>query len=200
MKLYELSTDFSRLFDDFDAICSYEPEKSESGDYIDDGGSIIEDLAAYRQELQEAWFDTLDGIEQEFEDKAENVAAYIKSLKAEADDLKEEEAALNRRRKVKENQIDRLKDAVEDMRRQLSEKNARILFLEDNNNAFLEVNRNQAHQAQRTLQLFYMAGRDAELLPFDDKLDAVLILAKLFLRKERHDITFLHLLVSNLSP
>lgn len=110
MKLYELSTDFSRLFDDFDAICSYEPEKSESGDYIDDGGSIIEDLAAYRQELQEAWFDTLDGIEQEFEDKAENVAAYIKSLKAEADDLKEEEAALNRRRKVKENQIDRLKD------------------------------------------------------------------------------------------
>lgn len=110
MKLYELSTDFSRLFDDFDDICSYEPEKSESGDYIDDGGSIIEDLAAYRQELQEAWFDTLDGIEQEFEDKAENVAAYIKSLKAEADDLKEEEAALNRRRKVKENQIDRLKD------------------------------------------------------------------------------------------
>lgn len=110
MKLYELSTDFSRLFDDFDAICSYEPEKSESGDYIDDGGSIIEDLAAYRQELQEAWFDTIDGIEQEFEDKAENVAAYIKSLKAEADDLKEEEAALNRRRKVKENQIDRLKD------------------------------------------------------------------------------------------
>ena len=110
MKLYELSTDFSRLFDDFDAICSYEPEKSESGDYIDDDGSIIEDLAAYRQELQEAWFDTLDGIEQEFEDKAENVAAYIKSLKAEADDLKEEEAALNRRRKVKENQIDRLKD------------------------------------------------------------------------------------------
>ena len=110
MKLYELSTDFSRLFDDFDAICSYEPEKSESGDYIDDGGSIIEDLAAYRQELQEAWFDTLDGIEQEFEDKAENVAAYIKSLKAEADDLKEEEAALNRRRKVKENQIYRLKD------------------------------------------------------------------------------------------
>ena len=110
MKLYELSTDFSRLFDDFDAICSYEPEKSESGDYIDDGGSIIEDLAAYRQELQEAWFDTLDGIEQEFEDKAENVAAYIKSLKAEADDMKEEEAALNRRRKVKENQIDRLKD------------------------------------------------------------------------------------------
>ena len=110
MKLYELSTDFSRLFDDFDAICSYEPEKSESGDYIDDGGSIIEDLAAYRQEMQEAWFDTLDGIEQEFEDKAENVAAYIKSLKAEADDLKEEEAALNRRRKVKENQIYRLKD------------------------------------------------------------------------------------------
>ena len=110
MKLYELSTDFSRLFDDFDVICSYEPEKNDNGDYVDDDGNVINDIAAYRQELQEAWFDTLDGIEQEFEDKAENVAAYIKSLKAEADDLKEEEAALNRRRKVKENQIDRLKD------------------------------------------------------------------------------------------
>lgn len=110
MKLYELSTDFSRLFDDFDVICSYEPEKNDNGDYVDDDGNVINDITAYRQELQEAWFDTLDGIEQEFEDKAENVAAYIKSLKAEADDLKEEEAALNRRRKVKENQIDRLKD------------------------------------------------------------------------------------------
>lgn len=110
MKLYELSTDFSRLFDDFDAICCYEPEKNDNGDYVDDDGNVINDITAYRQELQEAWFDTLDGIEQEFEDKAENVAAFIKSLKAEADDLKEEEAALNRRRKVKENQIDRLKD------------------------------------------------------------------------------------------
>ena len=110
MKLYELSTDFSRLFDDFDVICSYEPEKNDNGDYVDDDGNVINDITAYRQELQEAWFDTLDGIEQEFEDKAENVAAYIKSLKAEADDLKEEEAALNRRRKVKENHIDRLKD------------------------------------------------------------------------------------------
>lgn len=109
MKLYELSTDFSRLFDDFDAICSYEPEKNDNGEYVDDDGNVINDITAYRQELQEAWFDTLDGIEQEFEDKAENVAAFIKSLKAEADDLKEEEAALNRRRKVKENQIERLK-------------------------------------------------------------------------------------------
>lgn len=110
MKLYESAGIFAQLFDDFDVICSYEPEKNDNGDYVDDDGNVINDITAYRQELQEAWFDTLDGIEQEFEDKAENVAAYIKSLKAEADDLKEEEAALNRRRKVKENQIDRLKD------------------------------------------------------------------------------------------
>ena len=110
MKLYELTKDFADLFDDFDSICTYEPPKDEDGNYIDDDGNVIGDINVFRQELQEAWFDTLDGIEQEFEDKAENVAAYIKSLKAEADDLKEEEAALNRRRKVKENQIDRLKD------------------------------------------------------------------------------------------
>ena len=110
MKLYELTKDFADLFDDFDSICTYEPPKDEDGNYIDDDGNVIGDINVFRQELQEAWFDTLDGIEQEFEDKAENVAAYIKSLKAEADDLKEEEAALNRRRKVKENQIYRLKD------------------------------------------------------------------------------------------
>ena len=53
---------------------------------------------------RQAWFDTLDGIEEDFEEKAENIAALIKSLKAETESLKAEEAALSKRRKVKENQ------------------------------------------------------------------------------------------------
>lgn len=109
MSLYEYTSVFTQLFDDFDALCTYEPKKDENGNYIDDGGNIISDINAYRQELQEAWFDTLSGIEEEFDVKAENVAAYIKGLKAEADALKAEGAALNRRQKAKENQIERLK-------------------------------------------------------------------------------------------
>lgn len=109
MKLYESAGIFAQLFDDFDVICSYEPEKNDNGDYVDDDGNVINDIAAYRQELQQAWFDTLDGVEEEFETKAENIAAYIKGLKAEADAIKAEEITLNRRRKVKENQIERMK-------------------------------------------------------------------------------------------
>lgn len=33
----------------------------------------------------EAWFDTLSGIEEEFDLKAENLAQYIKCLKAEVE-------------------------------------------------------------------------------------------------------------------
>lgn len=108
MKLYESSGIFAQLFNDFEDLCA-EPEKNENGDYIDDNGSVISDIAAYLRERQEAWFDTLTGIEEEFDVKAENIAAYIKSLKAEADALKAEEITLNRRRKVKENQIERMK-------------------------------------------------------------------------------------------
>lgn len=108
MKLYESAGIFAQLFDDFEALCA-EPEKNENGDYIDESGSVIPDVAAYLRERQEAWFDTLTGIEEEFEVKAENVAAYIKGLKAETDALKAEETALNRRRKAKENQMERMK-------------------------------------------------------------------------------------------
>lgn len=109
MKLYESAGIFAQLFDDFDVICSYEPEKNDNGDYVDDDGNVINDITAYRQELQQAWFDTLDGVEEEFETKAENIAAYIKGLKVEADAIKAEETALSLRRKVKENQIKRMK-------------------------------------------------------------------------------------------
>lgn len=73
----------------------------------------------------------------------------LEKLRAQVERLRKENRKLRRAEGIengllKDREIDRLKDAVEDMRRQLSEKNDRILFLEDNNNAFLEVNRNQA--------------------------------------------------------
>ena len=88
MKLYELTNDFAQLFEQFDEI-------NELGDDT--------------EEYQQAWFDTISGIEEEFEVKAEQIAAYVKALKAEAEALKAEEAFLAKRRKTKEKQAERLK-------------------------------------------------------------------------------------------
>lgn len=87
MKLYELTNDFAQLFDQFDKISSMDNA----------------------EEFKQAWFDTLSGIEEEFEVKAENIGAYIKELTAAAKYLKAEEEALSKRRKAKEKQAEWLK-------------------------------------------------------------------------------------------
>lgn len=63
-----------------------------------------------REEVETAWFDTLDGMEQEFNLKAENTALYIKELNAKADALKQEEKKLAERRKSYERRAASLKD------------------------------------------------------------------------------------------
>lgn len=88
-RLFEISNDFAALFDQLEAF-----------DEIEDD--------AQRAMAQEAWFDTLTGIEEEFEIKAENVAQFIKSLKAEAEDIREEEKVLAARRKTKEKRAESL--------------------------------------------------------------------------------------------
>ena len=88
MKLYELTTDFAQLFDRFDEIS---------------------ELDGDTEEYKQAWFDTLSGIEEEFEVKAENIGAYIKELTAAAKYLKAEEEALSKRRRAKEKQAEWLK-------------------------------------------------------------------------------------------
>lgn len=87
MKLYELTNDFAQLFDQFDEISSMDNA----------------------EEFKQAWFDTLSGIEEEFEVKAENIGAYIKELTAAAKYLKAEEEVLSKRRKAKEKQAEWLK-------------------------------------------------------------------------------------------
>lgn len=88
-RLFEISNDFAALFDRLEAFDEIEDE-------------------AQRAIAQEAWYDTLTGIEEEFEDKAENVAQFIKSLKAEAEDIREEEKSLAARRKSKEKRAESL--------------------------------------------------------------------------------------------
>jgi hypothetical protein len=109
MKLYEYAYQFAELFDSLDAIADYIPEQDENGQYIDDDGNIISDVDSYKSDMQTAWFDTLDGIEGEFDIKAENIACYIKQLSGDVELLKKEKASIDRRKKAKENQLESMK-------------------------------------------------------------------------------------------
>lgn len=109
MKLYELSEQFGELFNRFDEIDGYTPDTDADGNYISEDGSIITDLEALREGYRAAWFDTLSALEMEFDDKAENIAVYIKNTTAEIKAMKEEEAALRRRRQAFEKSVERLK-------------------------------------------------------------------------------------------
>ena len=109
MKLHKLSEMFSNLFNQFDSINEYEPEKDEVGNYIDENGNIIENVDAYRNEMLAAWFDTLEGIEGEFDEKAESIAIYYKQLTAESKILKAEKDAIAKRQSQKEKQAESLK-------------------------------------------------------------------------------------------
>ena len=51
----------------------------------------------------------LDGLQEKLETKLENIALYIKNLEADVIAFKDEEKALEGRRKAKENKADRLK-------------------------------------------------------------------------------------------
>lgn len=109
MKLYELTEMFSDLFSQYDAISEWEPDTNADGMPIDDDGNIIANVDAYRNKMLTAWFDTLTGIEGEFDEKAESIAIYYKQLLAEAKMLKAEKAVIAKRQSQKEKQAESLK-------------------------------------------------------------------------------------------
>lgn len=109
MKLYELTEMYSNLFNQFDAINEWEPDTNADGMPIDDDGNIIANVDAYKNKMLTAWFDTLTGIEGEFDEKAESIAIYYKQLLAEAKMLKAEKAAIAKRQSQKEKQAESLK-------------------------------------------------------------------------------------------
>lgn len=108
MKLYEITGDFNDLYDRFIDIDAWEPDTDEDGRPIDENGDIIENVTAYKEAMFEAWFDTLEGIEELFEDKAVNVAVYIKNLRSEAEQLKAEKLKLEKRQSAKNKLANRL--------------------------------------------------------------------------------------------
>ena len=108
-RLFDISQDFEALFDQFDAISEYEFPVDEDGRPVDDDGNPVNPETA-KAEMLEAWFDTLSGLEEEFNFKAENLAQYIKCLKAEAEDIDEEMKKLRARRDSRNRRIERLKN------------------------------------------------------------------------------------------
>ena len=86
MQLYEITGRYKALFDEFD-----------DSDIEDEG-------------VLQAYFDTLESIEGEFEEKAENIAVFIKTLNAEAEAIKNEKQKLEARMKAKENKAKWLKN------------------------------------------------------------------------------------------
>lgn len=103
-RLFELSADFAELLDRFDEIEEMEFPANADGEPVDAEGNPI-NPEFVKAELRQAWFDTLDGMEQEFTCKAENLAQYIKSLKAEADAIDAEAKRLQQRAKSRKNRI-----------------------------------------------------------------------------------------------
>ena len=98
MNLYEMSKNFETALDDFDALINPDWVRNEDGDYITDDGEIVTP-DEYR-EMIDKQFSVLDGMEQDVEVKAENVAVYIKAILADAEQIKAEERRLAARRKA----------------------------------------------------------------------------------------------------
>ena len=149
-KLYELSDSFEQLFNQFDAINDYDFDTDADGNPIDREGNIIENPEAYKAAMLEAWFDTLEGIEGEFEDKAENIACYIKSLQSDIDDMDNEEKILKARMNAKKNRLEAIKKylknsmlqinllKIDKPRARLSIRNNAECLVVDDEKAFIE--------------------------------------------------------------
>lgn len=108
MKLYELTDEMNIIAENLEAILSWEPDTDADGNPVDGGGNVIENVEAYRADMLAAWKDTLEAVGGEFDEKAGNIAAYIKNLKSEAEDIHKEERALAARRRVKEKALARM--------------------------------------------------------------------------------------------
>lgn len=155
--LYELSENYTQLFDRFDSINDHEFEKDERGRCVDDDGMVI-DPEAVKTEWLEAWFDTLSGIEEEFDTKAENVAVYIKHLISDVKDMKEERSKLSERIKAKERKAEQLKKYLLD--------NMRLIGVNkiDRPRACLTVKKNPAslviNDENKFIDMLQRCGRD----------------------------------------
>ena len=100
MKLYELTEEMNLAAESLEAALAWEPDTNADGKPVDDDGNVIENVEAYRADMLAAWRGTLECISGEFGEKAGNIAAYIKNLKSDCEQLKKEETALRYRAQI----------------------------------------------------------------------------------------------------
>ncbi|MCH5205676.1 MAG: siphovirus Gp157 family protein [Oscillospiraceae bacterium] len=108
MKLYELTNEMNDAAESLEAALAWEPDTNADGKPIDEDGNVIANIEEYRAELLAVSAELLNALSGAFDEKAGNVAVYIKNLKAEAEALHKEERALKFRRQVKERALERM--------------------------------------------------------------------------------------------
>ena len=110
--LFNISSRYLSLFERLDALSQWEPDTDADGNYIDERGNVIDDVVAYRRDMTDALYDTLDSVDGELEDKLANCGSYIKQLTAEAGALDDEIKSLRYRSEAKKREIERMKQYI----------------------------------------------------------------------------------------
>lgn len=111
-KLYELTADYEALFSELDRLYSIEDEMTEQDGQFFHDGVLVEDVAEYKHELLTAWFDTLEGIEGEVEQKLLKLACFVKNIDSDALAIKAEKDKLAKRQKSTENKSKRIREYI----------------------------------------------------------------------------------------
>lgn len=109
-RLFEISQEYEELFDKFDELNNYEFDES------------VVNPEKVKEDWLQCWYDTLTMLEAEFEDKASNIAQYIKNLTVDIKSLKEEKRHIDARVKAKENQLASLKEYLTENMKQIGVK------------------------------------------------------------------------------
>lgn len=108
MSLFKLGNKYADIMERLELAYAWEPE-CVAGKPVDDDGNIIGDVEGFRACMIAEALWRLDGAAADFEASAGNIAAIIKNLAAEAEDLREQEKIFAERRRAKEKSAERLK-------------------------------------------------------------------------------------------
>ena len=108
MSLFNLGNKYADIMEQLELAYAWEPEYI-AGKPVDDDGNIIADVEELRAAMIAEVLARLDGATADFEACAGNIAAVIKNLAAEAENLREQEKIFAARRHAKEKSVERLK-------------------------------------------------------------------------------------------
>lgn len=108
MSLFNLGNKYADIMEQLELAYAWEPEYV-AGKPVDDDGNVIANVEELRAAMIAEVLARLDGAAADFEASAGNIAAIIKNLEAEAEDLREQEKIFAARRHAKEKSVERLR-------------------------------------------------------------------------------------------